>query len=130
MGFGSIVAWGKTTEKPIQMANVYKCGDDNTGQGKSVVTSVSNQIPRLLTRALFGLCQLYCDALHRKFGRTVAGVTMALLATALVLAVVVFSIIDAIVPFTRQSMREISKSSSLYFKLLVIAGAGLAVWIE
>jgi hypothetical protein len=112
------------------MEKVYIWDRKDTGQAKGVVTVESNPPAGLLTKLLLRSCQIYCDALHRKFGRTIAMFTIALLATAVIFVVAIFSIVDAVVPLTRQTLKEISRSSAFYFKLLAIGVASVALSVD
>jgi hypothetical protein len=77
-----------------------------------------------------GTLQICVDALHGGFGISVSIVAVTILAALVVVAVVIFSIVEAIVPFTRQTAKEILKSSTLYLKLSAICAVGLALLIE
>jgi hypothetical protein len=76
------------------------------------------------------LAQTCVDAPQSKFQRLVSVATVVILAPLVVGAVVLFSIVEAIIPFTHQTTKEILTSPFVYLKLLAIFAVGLALLAE
>jgi hypothetical protein len=102
------------------MASIFGTAD--------IHTQTNNDASRVSPHG--GTAQICVDALHGRFGISVSIVSITILAALVVVAVVIFSIVEAIVPFTRQTAKEILKSSMLYLKLSAICAVGLALLIQ
>ena len=112
------------------MADEYHYMGDDTDTGNYVGGISPRRDIASPTSLLSKFCEIYIDALHGKFGRLISFVTIAFLATVVLLVITIFNIVQAIIPFTRQSPKEILKSSIFYLKLSAIGAGGLAVLID